>query len=302
MKPTLLILAAGMGSRYGSLKQIDPIGPSGETIIDYSVFDALRAGFGKAVFIIRKDIENDFRDVFVSKLSKYIDVECVFQEIDMLPEGFNPPAERVKPWGTGHAILMAEKVIHEPFAALNADDFYGAGAFDVMASYLKSLTPATQTDYAMVGYDLGKTMSEHGSVSRGICRKDEADWLVEVTERTKITYTDHGIADVQPGQAPLVLHENDIVSMNFWGFTPEYFRQTGDLFREFLVNNIHDVKSEFYIPLAVDSLIKLEKARIKVLRSHDRWFGVTYKEDKPLVVNKIKQLIQQGYYPEKLWK
>jgi len=302
MKPTLLILAAGMGSRYGSLKQIDPIGPSGETIIDYSVFDAIRAGFGKVVFIIRKDIENEFREVFIEKLSKHVNVEYVFQELDMLPEGIVPPDGRVKPWGTGHAILMAEKVINEPFAALNADDFYGAGAFEVMASYLNSLTPSTQTDYAMVGYDLGKTMSEYGSVSRGICRKDTNDWLVEVTERTKIAYTDTGIADIQPGQEPLVLEKDDIVSMNFWGFTPEYFRQTGDLFRKFLAGNIQDPKSEFYIPLAVDSLIKQKKARIKVLRSHDQWFGVTYKEDKPLVINKIKQLIQQGFYPEKLWK
>ncbi len=301
MKPTLLILAAGMGSRYGSLKQIDPIGPSGETIIDYSVFDALRAGFGKVVFIIRKDIETEFREVFVNKLSRYTVVECVYQELDMLPGGFTAPAGRVKPWGTGHAILMAQHAISEPFAALNADDFYGAGAFKVMASYLNSLTPSTQTDYAMVGYDLGKTMSEHGSVSRGICLKDENDWLVEVTERTKITYTDHGIADVQPGFEPLPLKANDIVSMNFWGFTPEYFRQTGYLFREFLTNNIHDPKSEFYIPLAIDTLIKQKNARIKVLRSHDQWFGVTYKEDKPLVVNKIKHLIEQGHYPVKLW-
>jgi hypothetical protein len=302
MKPTLLILAAGMGSRYGSLKQIDPVGPSGETIIDYSVFDAIRAGFGKVVFIIRKDIEDDFREVFVTKLSKHINVECVFQELDMLPEGFSSPAGRVKPWGTGHAILMAKNIIHEPFAALNADDFYGAGAFDVMAKYLKSLTPETQTDYSMVGYDLGKTMSEHGSVSRGICRKDHDDWLIEVTERTKIAFTDHGIADVQPGLEPFPLKANDIVSMNFWGFTSTYFRQSEMLFEEFLSKSVDDPKSEFYIPLAVDKLIKQKKARIKVLRSHDQWFGVTYKEDKPLVVNKIKQLVQKGTYPEKLWK
>jgi choline kinase len=302
MKPTLLILAAGMGSRYGSLKQIDPIGPSGETIIDYSVFDAIRAGFGKVVFIIRKDIENDFREVFVEKLSKHIDIEYVFQELDMLPKGFVPPADRVKPWGTGHAVLMAENVINEPFAALNADDFYGAGAFEVMAAYLKSLTASSQTDYAMVGYDLGKTMSEYGSVSRGICRNNSDNWLEEITERTKISFTETGIADIQPGQELLVLDKNDVVSMNFWGFTPEYFRQTGDLFREFLANNINDPKSEFYIPLAVDTLIKQKKARIKVLHSHDQWFGVTYKEDKPLVVNNIKQLIHQGLYPEKLWK
>lgn len=302
MKPTLLILAAGVGSRYGSLKQIDPVGPEGETIIDYSVFDAKRAGFGKVVFVIRKDIESEFREVFVNRLSKHIEVDYVFQELDMLPEGFVPPAGRVKPWGTGHAILMAEKAIHEPFAALNADDFYGANAFEVMAAYLNSLTPESQTDYSMVGYDLGKTMSEHGSVSRGICRKDDNDWLVEVTERTKIAYTEAGIADVQPGCEPLILSKDDIVSMNFWGFTPEYFKQTGILFNEFLSGNINEPKAEFYIPLAVDALIKQKKARIKVLRSHDQWFGVTYKEDKPLVVNKIRQLIHQGFYPGKLWK
>jgi len=302
MKPTLLILAAGMGSRYGSLKQIDPVGPSGETIIDYSVFDALRAGFGKVVFIIRKDIEADFREVFISRLSKHADIEYVFQELDMIPPGYSIPAGRTKPWGTGHAILMARDAIHEPFAALNADDFYGAGAFDVMAKYLNSLTPATQTDYAMVGYDLGKTMSKNGAVSRGICRKDDSNWLIEVTERTKITYTGNGIADVQPEKEPLLLHENDVVSMNFWGFTPEYFNQTGRLFEEFLQQNIEKPASEFYIPLAVDTLIKQKQARIKVLQSHDQWFGVTYKEDKPLVVNNIKQLIQSGYYPGKLWK
>lgn len=301
MKPTLLVLAAGIGSRYGSLKQIDPVGPSGETIIDYSLFDAIRAGFGKIVFIIRKDIEKDFREVFVTKLAGKIQVEYVFQELDMLPDGFRPPTGRVKPWGTGHAVLMAADVIKEPFAVINADDFYGKGAFSTMSSYLQTLGNHNQTDFAMVGYDLGKTMSRHGSVSRGICLKDPEDWLLTVTERTRIQYTGSGIADVQEDTAPLILQDDDIVSMNFWGFTPEYFNLTKELFISFLEKEIQNPKSEFYIPFAIDTLIRQKKARIKVLQSHDHWFGVTYQQDKPLVKNKLLELISTGSYPNPLW-
>lgn len=301
MKPTLLVMAAGMGSRYGSLKQIDPVGPSGETIIDYSIFDAIRAGFGKIVFIIRKDIENEFREVFIHKLEKFIEIEVVFQELDRLPEGYQVPEGRQKPWGTGHAILMAAEKIKEPFAAINADDFYGADAFRVMADYLQALDASDQTDFAMVGYDLSNTMSEHGSVSRGICTLNEENWLSGVTERTKIQYTTEGIADVQENSIPTTLSPGDIVSMNFWGFTPAYFQLTKPLFEAFLEGNIQNLKSEFYIPLAVDLLIQSGKARVKVLHSHDRWFGVTYKEDKPLVIEKLKQLTRAGIYPEKLW-
>jgi choline kinase len=301
MKPTLLVLAAGIGSRYGSLKQIDPVGPTGETIIDYSIFDAIRAGFDKVVFVIRKDIENDFKEVYIQKLSGFIKIECVFQELNYLPEGYSLPENRIKPWGTGHAVLMAKNAIHEPFAVINADDFYGADAFKVMSEYLNTLTPENQTDYAMVGYDLGKTMSEHGSVSRGICLSDENQWLVEVTERTKIQYTGNGIADIQENIPPLELNDTDIVSMNFWGFTPEYFRQTESLFVQFLENNINNPKAEFFIPLAIDVLIKSNRARVKVLQSHDRWFGVTYKEDKPLVIEKLNKLTAAGIYPARLF-
>jgi UTP-glucose-1-phosphate uridylyltransferase len=302
MKPTLLVMAAGMGSRYGGLKQIDPVGPSGETIIDYSIFDAIRAGFGKVIFIIRKDIENDFRDVFISKLASHIELDYVFQELDKLPAGFSVPQGRVKPWGTGHAILMAKDKIREPFAAINADDFYGAGAFRVMADYLCSLSLSQQNEYAMVGYDLNNTMSEHGSVSRGVCIKDEQDWLSHVIERTKIIYTPGGIADVQENGETIILQKDDIVSMNFWGFTTAFFRQAEPYFETFLAENQNNLKSEFYIPLAVDMLIRNKKAKVKVLQSHDRWFGVTYKEDKPLVVEKLAQLTREGFYPERLWE
>jgi choline kinase len=301
MKPSLLILAAGIGSRYGGLKQIDPLGPNGETIIDYSVYDALRAGFGKVVFVIRKEIESDFKEVFVRRFGKSIPVDYVFQELDNLPSGFSLPEGRVKPWGTGHAVLMAKDSIHEPFAVINADDFYGNGAFRVMADYLTGLTTEKQCDYAMVGYDLGKTMSEYGSVSRGICEKSASDWLIAVTERTKILYTDNGIADIQEGNTPLVLQPEDIVSMNFWGFTAGYFSQTESMFSDFLLENISNLRSEFYIPLAIDTLIKTKQARVKVLQSHDQWFGVTYKEDRPLVVSKLKQLTDQGIYPARLF-
>lgn len=301
MKPTLLVMAAGMGSRYGSLKQIDPVGPNGETIIDYSIYDAIRAGFGKVVFIIRKDIENDFREVFISKLAGRIEVDYVFQELDKLPEGLKVPEGRVKPWGTGHAILMAAEKVKEPFAAINADDFYGAGAYKVMADYLMSLDEKSDTDFAMVGYDLHNTMSEFGSVSRGICHMDSESWLSEVTEKTKIQYTNNGIADIQDNGETTPLKETDIVSMNFWGFTPSFFRMAEPLFINFIKDNIANLKAEFYIPLAVDLLIKGGQARVKVLQSHDKWFGVTYKEDKPLVIKKLGELIREGVYPEKLW-
>lgn len=301
MKPTLLVMAAGMGSRYGSLKQIDPVGPSGETIIDYSIYDAIRAGFGKVVFIIRKEIENDFRDVFISKLAGRIEVDYVFQELDALPAGMKVPEGRVKPWGTGHAILVARDKIHEPFAAINADDFYGAGAYKVMADYLMSLDAGHQSDYAMVGYDLDNTMSEYGSVSRGICLKDKDNWLNGVVERTKIQYINGSIADVQENETT-PLRKDEVVSMNFWGFTPDFFEQAEPFFTEFIQANINNLKAEFYIPLAVDLLIRNGKARVKVLQSRDKWFGVTYKEDKPLVIKKLQELTEAGIYPPKLWK
>ncbi len=302
MKPTLLVLAAGMGSRYGSLKQIDPVGPSGETIIDYSIYDAIRAGFGKVVFIIRKSFEQDFKDLFIAKLQPHIPVEYVFQEIDRIPEGLAVSPERTKPWGTAHAVLMAKDVIHEPFAVINGDDFYGAGAFQTMADYLNSLTADTQTQYSLVGYQVGNTMSDYGSVSRGVCQEDEHELLVSVTERTNIQYAEGKIAYQEAEGKPVFLNPETLVSMNFWGFTPEYFKQTEAIFSDFVKANIDSLKAEFYIPYAIDILINSAEASVKVLRSDAKWFGVTYKEDKPLVIEKLAQLIKAGIYPAKLWK
>jgi dTDP-glucose pyrophosphorylase len=302
MKPTLLVLAAGMGSRYGSLKQIDPVGPSGETIIDYSIYDAIRAGFGKVVFIIRKSFEQDFKELFINKLQPFIQVEYVFQEIDKVPAGVEISPERTKPWGTAHAILMAKDVINEPFAVINGDDFYGEGAFKTMADYLNSLTEQQQTQYALVGYQVGNTMSEHGSVSRGICLADENELLVSVTERTNIQYTRGGIAYQDSDGAFVFLKPETLVSMNFWGFTPEYFKQTEPMFSDFVKANTDSLKAEFYIPSAIDALINSANASVKVLRSNARWFGVTYIEDKPVVIEKLAQLIKTGIYPAKLWK
>jgi len=301
-KPTLLVLAAGMGSRYGSLKQIDPVGPSGETIIDYSIYDAIRAGFGKVVFIIRKSFEEDFKDIFISKLQHHIPVEYVFQEIDKVPEGLAVSPDRTKPWGTAHAVLMAKDVIHEPFAVINGDDFYGSGAFQTMADYLNSLTVETQTQYSLVGYQVGNTMSENGTVSRGICVEDENEFLVSVTERHHIQYAQGGIAFKDDDNALVFLKPDTLVSMNFWGFTPEYFKQTETLFSDFVKTNLDSLKAEFYIPFAIDNLINNATASVKVLRSDAKWFGVTYKEDKPLVIEKLAKLIEAGVYPAKLWK
>ncbi len=302
MKPTLLVLAAGMGSRYGSLKQIDPVGPSGETIIDYSIYDAIRAGFGKVVFIIRKSFEQDFKELFINKLQPFIPVEYVFQEIDKVPAGVEISPERSKPWGTAHAILMAKDAINEPFAVINGDDFYGAGAFQTMANYLYALTDQQQTQYALVGYQVGNTISEHGTVSRGICLADENELLVSVTERTNIQYTRGGIAYQDSEGAFVFLKPETLVSMNFWGFTPEYFKQTEPMFSAFVKANTASLKAEFYIPSAIDSLINSSSASVRVLRSNARWFGVTYIEDKPVVIEKLAQLIKTGVYPAKLWK
>ncbi len=302
MSPTLLVLAAGMGSRYGGLKQIAPVGPSGETIIDYSIFDAIRAGFGKVVFVIRKEIEADFKEVFLRKLEKHLPTEYVFQELEMLPAGFSVPEGRTKPWGTAHAILTAKQVVNEPFAVINGDDYYGVGAFAAMAAYLNGLTPETQAHFAMVGYHLQKTMSQYGSVSRGVCQTDATGFLQKVVERTKIQFTGDGkVADLQENQPPLYLAEDSIVSMNFWGFTPAYFQLTEQLFIRFLQEKGQELKSEFYIPFAVDELIQTQQAKVKVLRSPDQWFGITYSEDRPTVVDSLKALHDRGIYPERLF-
>jgi UTP-glucose-1-phosphate uridylyltransferase len=301
MKPTLVILAAGMGSRYGSLKQVDPVGPSGETILEYSVYDAIRAGFGKVVFVIRRDIENDFKEIFIHKLREHIEIEYVFQELDMVPVGIKIPAERVKPWGTGHAVMVAASKVSEPFAVINADDYYGADAYKKMADYLSKMNH-TQTNYSMVGFELDNTLSEYGLVSRGVCEEDANANLLSVVERTKIGRDEKGVAYKDINDALVYISEKSIVSMNFWGFTPIFFRQVEEHFKEFIKLNYTNPKAEFYLPFVVDDLIKAKQASVKVLRSTDRWFGITYKEDKPLVIAKINELVSAGVYPKVLWK
>lgn len=298
MKPTLLILAAGMGSRYGGLKQLDRLGSSGETIMDYSIYDAIRAGFGKVVFVIRKSFENEFKKVFVEKLEGKIAVELVYQELDNLPQGIEYNKERVKPWGTGHAILVAKDAINEPFAVINADDFYGAEAYAEMVRFLGN--QANQNTYAMCGYLLGKTLSDFGSVSRGVCKINNQGYLVEVNERTSIEKNNGQITyDEQGKKTPL--SENDVVSMNFWGFHPSIFTYLNEKFTAFAKENAANLKSEFFIPFVVDDLMKENKVNTKVLQSEASWFGVTYQADRPVAVEKLKSLVAQRKYPNKLW-
>jgi NDP-sugar pyrophosphorylase family protein len=296
-KPTLLVLAAGMGSRYGGLKQIDPVGPGGETIIDYSIYDALRAGFGKLVFVIRRDIEAPFRQTIGARFEKKIPVEYVFQELDSLPPGFSVPPNRTKPWGTGQAILMADDVIHEPFAAINADDFYSANSFRALAKHLRS----DSADYAMVGFILRNTLSEHGSVARGACSVGVDEFLQSVTEITKIEKDGNGAKYTDAAGITHRLGGDETVSMNMWGFTPTLFGHLRGQFAGFLKKNGREEKSEFYIPVAVNELIAAKRERVKVLPTPDSWFGVTYREDRPRVIESIRDLIARGDYPKKLW-
>ncbi len=301
-KPTLLVMAAGMGSRYGSLKQMDPVGVSGEAIIDYSIYDAWRAGFGKVVFVIRHAFEADFREFFApSRFAGKIEVDFVFQELDKLPGGFSVPAGREKPWGTNHAVMMGKTAIDGPFAAINADDFYGRDAFKVMADYLCSVE-GQQGKYSMVGYELSRTMSEHGSVSRGICEVDAQGNLAGMVERTKIMHDAGGIVYFDEDGDKYPLAPDTPVSMNMFGFTPDYFDRSEELFKDFLRANATNLKSEFYIPSAVNALIHSGQATMRVLRTTADWFGVTYKEDRPGVVAKIRALVDQGQYPAKLWQ
>ena len=299
MKPTLFILAAGMGSRYGGLKQLDGLGPNGETIMDYSVFDAMRAGFGKVVFVIRKDFEEDFRRVVLSKYADHVPCEVCFQGIDNLPEGFTRNPERTKPWGTNHAVLMAKDLIHEPFMVINADDFYGKESFEVMAKFLLSVN-GEQGKYCMAGYRVGNTLSEHGTVSRGVCATDKLGFLTDVVERTAIenknghvVYQDNGVDVEIPFETP--------VSMNMWGFTPEYFTYAEEAFKAFLTENAQELKAEFYIPTLVNDMIKAGKATCQVLDTTAKWFGVTYADDRQMVVDKIQALVDAGVYPNKLF-
>lgn len=301
MKPTLLVLAAGMGSRYGSLKQVDPVGPSGETIIDYSIYDAIRAGFGKVVFVIRKSIEKEFNEIFIKKLNGKIETDYVLQDLDKLPDGFELPAGREKPWGTGHAVLVAKEAIHTPFAVINADDFYGRSAFEEAARFLSKQAVDAPT-FCMVGYLLKNTLSEHGSVSRGVCSTNKQGHLTGIVERTKIERTTAGIAFVDEQGQNLPLTGDETVSMNFFGFTPLFFEHLENGFKQFLEKEIQLPKSEYYIPSEVNHQIETGNATTQVLTSKDQWFGVTYKEDRPTTVSKIQELIDQGLYPAKLWE
>jgi NDP-sugar pyrophosphorylase family protein len=299
MRPTLLIMAAGLGSRYGSLKQIEPIGPGGEAIIDYSVYDAIRAGFGKVVFVIKKEIEADFQGSLLKRFENRIETSYVFQELDMLPEGFSLPPDRKKPWGTAHAIMISESAINTPFAAINADDFYGYESFRELNSFLTGNNK--ETDYCMVGYKLKNTLSEHGTVSRGLCDIDDKGFLRTVTELTKIKQKDAGIVYYENDEI-ISLPEESIVSMNMWGFTGTVFAKIKERFSAFLKECINDPKAEFYIPTMVDLLIKSGEARVKVLNSNATWFGITYKEDKEAVKRNISGKIDSGEYPRKLWE
>jgi len=301
MKPTLFVLAAGMGSRYGGLKQLDGLGPNGETIMDYSIFDAIRGGFGKIVFVIRKDFEEDFRKKIISKYENHIPVEVVFQSIDKLPEGFTCPAERVKPWGTNHAVLMGKEVIREPFAVINADDFYGRDSFAVIGKFLSELPEGAKNTYCMVGFRVGNTLSASGTVARGICSTDENRHLTTVVERTEIMRI-NGVVSYKDENGEWVgIEDNTPVSMNMWGFTPDYFNYSEEYFIDFLKENIDKPKAEYYIPLMVNKLINDGTATVEVLDTTSRWFGVTYAADRQGVVDKLQALADSGEYPSKLF-
>ncbi|MDD2961310.1 MAG: sugar phosphate nucleotidyltransferase [Muribaculaceae bacterium] len=299
MKPTLFVLAAGMGSRYGGLKQLDSIGPSGETIMDYSIFDAIRSGFGKVVFVIRHDFEKEFSDKILSKYKNHIPVEVVFQDINNLPKGIMPNPERVKPWGTNHAVLMGKDVINEPFAVINADDFYGSDSFKTLADALKSMS-GKKNEYCMVGFHVGNTLSESGEVSRGVCNTDKEGFLSTVTERHHIMRRDGSVSFID-NEDVVSIEDDTLVSMNMWGFTPDYFEYSEKTFVEFLKKNANELKAEFYIPSMVNELIVNGTSTVKVYDTTSSWFGVTYSEDKPTVVRQIKQLVDKGEYPNKLF-
>lgn len=301
VKPTLFVLAAGMGSRYGGLKQLDGLGPHGETIMDYSIYDAIKSGFGKVVFVIRKDFESEFREKILSKYENHIPTEVVFQSVNDLPEGFTCPPERTKPWGTNHALLMGKDVINEPFAIINSDDFYGRNSFEVMAKELMSLEGNSAGAYSMVGFKVGNTMSESGTVSRGVCETVDG-YLTTIVERTKIGYNEnHEISFVDENDKEIILPADIPVSMNFWGFTPDYFKHSEEFFVKFLKENIDKPKAEFFIPSLVNELIVNGKAKVKVLTTESKWFGVTYSEDRAGVVQKFAELHEQGVYPESLF-
>lgn len=303
-KPTLVIMAAGMGSRYGGLKQIDPVGDHGEIILDFSLYDAMMAGFEKVIFIIKKENEKDFREIIDGRAGKHLQVEYAFQELSDLPEGYRVPKGREKPWGTCHAVLSARELIHGPFAVINADDYYGPGAFSTIYDFLETAADKDKYDYAMVGYELSKTLTENGHVSRGVCQVADDGSLESVTERTKIMWRGSDVAYTDDDEVWTALPKDATVSMNFWGFTESMVREMQAGFPLFLDKAMTEnpLKGEYFLPNVVSQLIDNGKARVRVLKSRDQWYGVTYKEDKDSVVSALQAMKDKGLYPEILWK
>jgi len=301
MSPTLLILAAGIGSRYGGLKQADGVGPSGEAILDYSIFDAIRAGFGKVVFVIRKDIEADMKPIFFDKWSKKIELDYVFQEVNNLPGDFQSPAKRTKPWGTGHAIWVARDKVREPFCVINADDFYGRGAYQLASAFQSNLDNLINSRYCLIGYVLKNTLSDHGFVSRAECRIDENGMLSYVKERTKIKREGQLVFFEDDNGARMGIDENTIVSMNMWGFMPSLFDYLEEGLIKFLEENSSSLKAEFFLPSLIDDLIRNGKVEVPVLSTEEKWFGMTYQEDREMVSGKLAELVHQGVYPTPIW-
>lgn len=298
-KPTLLVLAAGMGSRYGGLKQMDAFGPNGEAIIDYSIYDAIQAGFGKVVFIIREHFYDVFKEQFDNRIGDKIELEYVTQELNNLPDGLTYPKTREKPWGTAHAVQVAKDVIDGPFAVINADDFYGRDAYTTVAKYL---TEDTTDNYSIVGYYLKNTLSDHGHVNRGVCNADEDGNLISIKECTKIARNEDGTITYPSDEGtPVELQDNDLVSMNMMGFKPSYFEHCEQMLVDFIMERGHEEKSELYIPKILDTLIKKGVLNVNVLETNANWFGVTYPDDKPMVVDKLNALINKGEYPTNLW-
>ncbi len=302
-KATLVVMAAGMGSRYGGLKQIDPVGPNSEVILDYSVYDAVKAGFDKIVFVIKHEIEEDFKNIMAGKLDGIVDVEYAYQDINNLPEGFSVPEGRVKPWGTGHAVFSCKDAVNGPFAVINADDYYGRETFRLIYDELtKEKKDSSKYQFCMVGFRVENTLTENGSVARGVCQTDKEGYLTEIVERTKIVKDGEKIAFTEDGETWTEIPEGTTVSMNCWGFSTEMMHELEARFAAFLTKNKDNMlKCEYFLPFVVDDLLKEGKAEVKVLSTNEKWYGVTYKEDRPVVVSAIKEKIEQGVYPENLW-
>jgi len=301
MNTTLLIMAAGMGSRYGGMKQVDAFGPSGETITDYSIYDALHAGFERFVFVISPKMEEDFKTNYIKKFPSHLNVEYVIQSLDILPRGFSVPEDRVKPWGTAHAVLMAKDVINEPFAVINADDYYGSKSYKILNHFLRQTSAEAPGHYCMVAFELMKTISEYGSVARGLCQVNDRGYLTGMVERTKVYLKDGGVVYEDEDGWVHSLDPMDTVSMNLFGFTPDFFPHIEEEFKGFLKTNANNPKAEIYIPIVVNNLIAAGKSSMSVLQTPESWFGVTYQEDKPRVLKSIRELVDQGVYPESLW-